>query len=849
MGSTPKRRSSKASGDGEVKGTSRTARTGGAGAGRSQQKGAQPSPRSAARSGAAASGAESTGKPTGKSTRRVVRDTTHLSANSRHAVQTRVMAAGGKSAAGKKVAATNMLNYPRAGKKGLWRWLPSFRLLATACALMILAGVGFSFWLYASTDVPEESAVATAQTTRVYFADGKTEMGSFSDYNRTILPSEQIPQNIKDAVVASEDSTFYENRGISPKGIVRALINNIRGGARQGASTITQQYVERYHTGTNTSYWGKVKEMVMALKIDQELSKDEILTRYLNTIYFGRGAYGVQEAAKAYFGKDAKDLTDEEAALLVAVIPAPSAYDPAKNPQKATRLWDRVISRQVNETASLTRDEAEAMQFPETIEPRRKNVYGGTNGYLLKYIHRELERQGLTEEQIDTGGFTVISTIDRRLQGTTVEAVAGLGQRPERNAIGTVTLDPSSGAIRAMYGGPDYVHQPRNDATQSRMQAGSIFKTFTLIAALEDGQSLHSRWDGNSPKKFRGNLKIKNFNDISYGRVDIEKATTNSINTAFVEMNLEIGPQRTRETAVKLGLPEKTPGLNDDATNVLGSASPTVLEMAGVYQTVATGGVRRTPYMVQKVTGPDGEVRYEHKTKDERVIDEKVAINATVALQGPTTKGSARKLRGIMDGRPVAGKTGTSESFRSAWFVGFTPQLVTAVGMFQPTKDGKGEEPLTPWGGERYISGATFPTELWGAIMAPALEGQEKLDFPEEVRLNNEKKTRDRDDDDDRGSSNDRERPEREPSPTEQPSESPSPSQQPSKKPTESKKPKPSTEPAPSEGPSEEPPEDPGDNERPTKPAPSDQPRGHGSGNGSGRGGGERPAPTRPPGN
>src|SRR5699024_11188265 len=278
---------------------------------------------------------------------------------------------------------TNFVNYPRAGAKNPWRWIPSLRLIVGSVALMILAGLGFAVWLYNDTEVPQASDVALAETSRVYFADGETEMGEFSDINRTVIRSEEIPDNIKDSVVASEDSSFYENRGVSPRGIVRALINNLQGGERQGGSTITQQYVERYHTGTVTSIPGKMREMVMALKADQELSKDEILSRYLNTIYFGRGAYGVQEASQAYFDKDAAELTDEEAALLVAVIPAPSTCDPANDPERSTQLWTRVIERRVNATGDLTPAEADDMQFPETIEPRSENALGGTNGYLL----------------------------------------------------------------------------------------------------------------------------------------------------------------------------------------------------------------------------------------------------------------------------------------------------------------------------------------------------------------------------------------------------------------------------------------------------------------------------------
>lgn len=825
----------------------------GAAAGGAAASGAKPRTRKA--------GARANAKPTGRAAAKPAARRSGAAAGAGGAARAGGKGragAGGKGRAG-RAKPKNWLNYPRAGARGPWRWLPSFRMIAGAMAIGVLAMLGLVTWLYSTTDVPEASAVATAQTTRVYFADGKTEMGRFSEYDRTILPSDQIPQTVKDAVVASEDSTFYENRGISPRGIIRAVINNVAGGARQGGSTITQQYVERYHTGTNTSYVGKVREMVMAVKIDQELSKDEILTRYLNTIYFGRGAYGVQAASQAYFGKDAKDLDASEAALLVAVIPAPSSYDPARNPQKAAGLWDRVISREVNETQALTRAEADALEFPKTKERKRHNPYTGTNGYLLNSVHRELVKQGFTEEEISTGGYRIVSTFDVRMQKNTVKAIDDLGPRPENNRIGTVTIDPATGAVKAMYGGADYVKQSRNDANQSRMQAGSIFKTFTLIAALEDGQGLSTQLDGNSPQTFRGGWKVKNFNDRSYGTVDLKKATANSINTAYAELNLDIGPKRTKETAIKLGLPEKTPGLTGDAANVLGTASPTVQEMGEVYATIASGGIHRPTYVVQQVKNSDGSVAYEHKKKDKRAFDEDVAINATVALQGPPTVGSARKLEGIMDGRPVAGKTGTSESFRSAWFVGFTPQLVTSVGMFQPSADGRSEEPLQPFGGEEHITGSTFPTQIWGDIMSRDLEGQEKLDFPEQTRLDNQKRTKrkhrssdssgDSSSSDSSGSERKRDRtPEPTPEPTPQPTTQ-APAPQPAPKPTtQAPAPKPTPQepkqPAPT---TQAPPQQ--TRPKPTKPRPTrptkpkdvtgDQPQGGGRGGGvRGNGGG-----------
>ena len=719
----------------------------------------------------------------------------------------------GNRRAKNKPKPTNLLNYPRAGREGFWRWWPSWRLLSAVFVLLFFAGIGFGAWLYATTDVPEPTDIAVAQTTRVYYSDGKTLLGEFSDLNRTILPADEIPDNVKEAVVASEDSTFYENRGISPKGIVRALVNNLSGGSRQGASTITQQYVENYYTGKVTSYTGKVREMIMAVKIDQELDKNEILSRYLNTIYFGRSAYGIEEAAQAYFGKSASELDDAEAALLVAVIPAPSAYDPAKNPEKAKALWQRVIDREVNETGTLTKEEADKLSFPETIEYKRQSSLRGTNGYLMMAVRKELEARGFDEDDIDTGGYTIVSTIDKHTQDSTVEVIANLPEdRPENNHVGTVSIDPSTGAIRALYGGEDYLKQQRNDATQSRMQAGSTFKAFTLVAALEEGYSLHSNWDASSPRTFKG-WTVKNFNNASRGTVDLLTATRHSYNTPYAALNVDMGAEKTRDAAIKMGLSEKTPGLDDSPSNVLGSASSTMLELANAYSTIASGGIKRTPHIVEKVTNADGSSKYAYKDDGERVLKESTAINATVALQEPTSsRGSAKVVARKMDGRPVAGKTGTSSSFRSALFVGYTPQLVTAVGMFQPSADGRTEEPLTPFGPWEDMTGGGAPASIFADIMTSALDGQDELDFPGEVDSEGKKKRKrkkrthaPRRTTQPEAPAQPSEQPSEEPPATEEPSEeAPEPAPEPSEQPTPSskpEKPKPEPEPEPSEKP------------------------------------------------
>lgn len=240
-------------------------------------------------------------------------------------------------------------NYPRAGKGPVARWLPGWRFLLGAFLLAVAVGGSVLAYAYATTTVPTPADFARAQTTRVYYADGETEMGSFAEYDRQIVDLETLPAFVGQAVVASEDRRFYENNGVDLRATARALWNNVRGGATQGGSTLTQQYVERYYMGTTTSLTGKVREAILALKIDASQSKETILENYLNTIYFGRGTYGIERAAQEYFGKPAAELGVSEAALLAGIVPAPSAWDPAVNPERAQARWNRTLDYMVTE--------------------------------------------------------------------------------------------------------------------------------------------------------------------------------------------------------------------------------------------------------------------------------------------------------------------------------------------------------------------------------------------------------------------------------------------------------------------------------------------------------------------
>ncbi|WP_124054465.1 transglycosylase domain-containing protein [Arcanobacterium ihumii] len=641
----------------------------------------------------------------------------------------------GEKVAGKEGVKKRRWNYPRAGKGPVRRWLPSWRFVVGTFLTFLAVGIGLFVGLYVTTEVPEPDDFALAQSTTVYYSDGQTQLGRFEQVNRTTVHLKDIPKTMQNGVVASEDRTFYDNNGVSPKAIMRALINNLRGGATQGGSTLTQQYVERYYTGTTTSIFGKAKEAILALKIDRSQTKEEILENYLNTIYFGRGAYGVEAASQAYFGVPASQMTLSQSAMLVGIIPAPSAWDPAKNPDRAKERFDRVI-KLMAEDEWITPEEAKTAAFPTTLDPGARNSFSGTNGYLLAEVRKELiNKGGFTEDEMDTNGYKIVTTIDKNMQQAAVDAVANLPKdRPANNQVGLFSMDPNNGEVLAMYGGSDYLKRQRNTATQDRAQAGSTFKYFGLLAAIEKKIPLTETFPAPAKQWIpKLQINIANSGNVGYGYLDIIEMTKYSSNTAYVNLNEKVGAENTLKMAHKLGLAEETPGLDANFANVLGSASVTAKEMARSYGVSANGGKLVDPHFVREVSKRDKEVVYKGVTTGEQVITSDQAALATFALESVfSPSGTAEDVS--LGKRPIAGKTGTSTGPVSAWFVGYTPQVVTAVNMFQPGANG-GEEVLTPFGRVKTVFGSTFPAQVWEEYMKVATDGMEIQDFPDATKL------------------------------------------------------------------------------------------------------------------
>ena len=629
-----------------------------------------------------------------------------------------------------------------AKKKHRWAKRIGFSILTVFLGVFI-AGMAMFLYLYNTLAVPAPDDLALAQKTTVYYADGTTEMGTLGEINRQIIDTTTLPDYVPKTIVASEDRTFYTNNGVDLKGIFRALINNLRGGARQGGSTLTQQYVERYYIGETTSYTGKLKEAVLAIKINREKSKDEVIGAYMNTIYFGRGAYGIDAAAQAYFGHGANQLTLSESALLAAVIPAPSAWDPAVNPDKAKERWERDLNLMV-EDGWITQAEKDAAVFPETIDPDSLGNASmtGTTGYLMAQVKAELLASGqFDDDKISQGGLRITSTIVKEHQDQAVAAAEGMnevrGWDPTHQHVALSSMDPATGEILAEYAGADYEQRQQNAVTQDIAMAGSSFKPFALLANARLGGTVNDTFSGKSPQYFR-DMKTPVFNDggYSFGDVTLVKATAYSINTVFVALNDDVEPENTRKAAVDAGIPEETLGLNDHILNVLGSASPHNIDLTTAYSTIANGGERVTAHIVKKVEDSNGKLLYSGDVAPKRVFDVEEISSIMPALEAVTKgEGTAAKVDPAIARLATAGKTGTSSDQLSAQFVGFVPGMVTTVSMYQSDDEGN-SVPLDDVGGIGQFHGGDWPVDVWIDYMKPATADLTETEFTWKVKSN-----------------------------------------------------------------------------------------------------------------
>jgi membrane peptidoglycan carboxypeptidase len=602
-------------------------------------------------------------------------------------------------------------------------------------AAIFLGGFGFVAGstlfavAYFTVSIPDPNAYVNSQATIIQYANGE-EIGRMGAQNRTIVSLTKIPLHLREAVMAAEDRDFYSNKAFSPIGILRALKNNLLGGSLQGGSTITQQYAKTAFLTYERTIQRKIRELVIAIKLENQLSKDEILENYLNTIYFGRGSYGVQTASLQYFNRSVDQLSVSQAVVLASILRSPGLYDPAFNKDNRPRLENRFayVVKGMKEKGWLTEKEAAKLKIPYIAPRATSGSLSGPKGHLIEAVRKELIKFGFTEDQIMVGGLVVRTTLVQKAQQAAVDAVNKQGPKkaPDNLHIGLVAVRPGTGEIIAMYGGKDYLTRQLNDATQAITQAGSTFKPFALIAGLQQGIPLTSMWNGDSPQTFDDAGKpypVANYGFEGWGQISLLKATGSSVNTVYVPLGIQVGPENVVEAARRAGIPESI-AMMPTPSVVLGVASPHVLDVANAYATFAANGIYAKPYLISQVLGSNKGVLYEGKPQTQEVFAADVMADLTYALKYVVTNGSgfaARKLN-----RPVAGKTGTSQSNASAWFSAYTPQLAASVALFRDDAT----QSLKGVGGLATVTGGSFPARIWTAFMQGALKGEPVLNFP-----------------------------------------------------------------------------------------------------------------------
>jgi penicillin-binding protein 1A len=605
--------------------------------------------------------------------------------------------------------------------------------------ILLFTGLAGAAWLITHIPLPPE--VPQAQTSIVYDGSGNQLALLHGDQNRFPVRLEQIPKVFQQAVVSAEDHNFYKHRGIDPIGILRATWADLRHkGVRQGASTITQQYVKNAFVGSGQqrTLVRKLKEAVIAVKLEHKYTKNEILERYLNAVYFGRGAYGVEAAAKAYYGKDASQLDLGESAYLAGLIRTPSEGDVYTDPTLARNLRTIVLNAMVRDRAA-TRADADAAERVDlksmTAPPAHTDttVTSSVKGieYFVEYVRQQLRRT-YSEQQILRGGLRVYTTLDPKLQNLAYDSVYGEVLNRRTDPAGALVSLDTDGHVVAMVGGRDWKESSVNlavgtDGGGGGRQGGSTFKPFLLAETIREGYSVQSSFNGPAkivlPRADGGNdWEVSNYDDASFGRVNLIDATINSVNTVYAQLVTAIGPQNVADMATKLGV--KSP-LKPVVSITLGTPNVSVLDMADAYLSFANEGLQTEARVVRKVTVGDT-LLVDDKPKRTRVLEKDQADMVNFILRQVVDRGSGKGAR--LPNGPAWGKTGTTDNYGDAWFVGFNRKLTTAVWMGYP--GGQSQQLLNVHGQAR-VNGGSIPADIWRRFMSRAAPDQGEYPVPD----------------------------------------------------------------------------------------------------------------------
>ncbi|GGZ35229.1 penicillin-binding protein [Streptomyces plicatus] len=664
---------------------------------------------------------------------------------------------------GRRAAPKRRRSSGAGGKSGIRRLFTWKKILGTFFGLCLL-GMGSFIVLYLVIDIPEGNPEAELQSNVYKYSDGSI-MTRTGDRNREIVDLAKVPKEVQRTFVAAENKTFYKDSGVDLKGTARGVLNTLSGKGAQGGSTITQQYVKNYYLSQEQTVTRKLKELVISLKLDREKSKDYILAGYINTSYYGRGAYGIQAAAQAYYRVDAEDLTVEQGAYLAALLQAPNQYDWAIASETGKKLvqerWNYVLDNMVEEDW-LSRADRQGMEFPVPEEPKTSAGMGGQNGYLVDAanyeIRKQLVAQGAAEDMeqakalLDLGGYTVTLNVDKKKQAELEKAVkAKLTSKldPDEREVdadvqaGAVSVDPKTGGVVAMYGGVDYVKHFTNNATRDDYQPASTFKPVILAAAVDqdaetqDGVPITANtiYDGTSKRPVvdqgrKVGFAPPNEDDVDYDDITVQEAMNKSVNSVFAQMGVDVGMDQVMKVAGDLGM--NTEGDQAVPAQTLGSMGASPLEMAGVYATLDNHGKKVTPAVVKSVEHKDRTVEFPEPI-GEQVISREAADTVTSVLTGVVDDGTAKKSvrdNPLRDGQTVAGKTGTSDNNKSAWFSGYTPELVTSVGLFGEDPKTHAQVPMYKAGGVDYrVNGGGFPAEIWAAYTFGVMDEISEFDL------------------------------------------------------------------------------------------------------------------------
>lgn len=621
----------------------------------------------------------------------------------------------------------SFINYPRKDRNGFRRFIPSWKLVLGTTFFVGLFGSLSLAYLVSITAIPTPNQISFANATIVYYADGTHEIGRIGEYNRVQVDLAQIPVTVQHAVLALEDRDFYNHSGFSITGIGRAVINNVVGGSQQGGSTITQQYVKNAYLSSERSITRKIKELVLSIKLETSSDKDTIFANYLNTVYFGRGAYGVEAAAQGYFGKKVGELSVAEAAFLAALLKSPEGLAPEVDLPRLKERWGAALDAMVSSNW-LSQNERKTIEFPQYIDRIDGNRLAGPKGYILAEVSKRLNTLGYDDAALGVAGLRVVTTIEKRAQKSAEKAVLRVGPKTNTEGvrIGLIAQRPGTGEIIAMYGGPDYVSQPYNNVTQAAAQGGSTFKLFGLLAAIENGYSLDYELPGKAKLVING-YEVNNYSGERFKKLSLLQATVHSVNTAYVQLTYDVGVENLIDIAHRSGLPTSLTDPHRDLTFVLGSSSPTAAQLVESYATVAAQGTHAKGWLIKEVTSPNGGLIYQGSPEISNAYDAEVANTATYALRQVVLQGTG--VAAGVAGRDIAGKTGTSSNNLSAWFCGFSPQIAATVMMSKQDENGNPIS-LNGTGGLGSVTGGSFPARIFSAFMSAALKNEPKVKFP-----------------------------------------------------------------------------------------------------------------------